>query len=358
MSGIEQAAAAFDVELGNSKAESGSRGANNNAPVEQMFGNIGDLEVDEESPAQGGGDDDGVETTSRKRQLPVQDEEQDDVELDADADAADGEDGEGDDQEGGPDEDDDEVDDVYKVQIDGEEVEVGLREALDGYIRQETFHRRLNQLNDVKVAMRTEAQKLLEDRKTYVSKIEDLEKHIALLVPKEPNWDEEYARDPKAARELQKRFEQFNQTIAALGQEKARVSQEQKDEDARNNAEYLDRENKRIMANNPTWKDEKVMQRDLSMMAATATRAGFALEEVQGITDSRMVTVLLKAAKWDKLQQDKPKPVRRGSKPVKQGSVPTRSVPRVNTAMKNLSKSGSIDDAAAVFGNLISPRRK
>ena len=354
---LEQAASAFDIAIGNSEPATPARtnGANESRPVEQMFGGIGELEVDEDSPAEGGGD--HLDRPKRKAPEPVEDDEVDpDAEIDPDADP----DAEG--EEEGEEEaeakKDDEDEEFYEVIIDGEKKEVGLQEALNGYIRQETFHQRLNELNDVKQAMRTEAQELIGDRRKYIAKIEELDKHIELLVPAEPDWDAEYKADPIKARALQKKYDEFNQTRQLLRAEKEKVSKEQQDRDAEATAEYTKLENAKISRNNPTWKDPAVMQRDLNMMADTAQKVGFSLEEVQGVRDSRMVAILLKAAKWDKLQGDRPKPVRRGARPVKQGAGSTRTAPKVNTAMKQLSKTGSVEDAANVFSGIINPRRK
>lgn len=356
---LEQAASAFDIAIGNSepRAPSRSESSSNGAP-ENMFGNLGALEVDEESPAEGGGDNmnDGSERPApRKAKEPVAVVEEDEDDPEADPDADPDADEEDDDPDG--DKKDEEDQDFYEVTIDGEKKEVSLQEALNGYIRQETFHQRLNQLSDVKQAMRVEAQTLIEDRRKYTTKIDELDKHIELLVPKEPDWDEEYKKDPVAARALQKRYDEFNQTRAALRAEKEKVNREQAEADARETAEYTAKENKRIMANNPTWSDAKVMQRDLSLMSNTAIKAGFAEEEVLGIRDSRMVTILLKAAKWDKLQGERPKPVRRGAQPVKQGTGSSRTVPKVDKAAKQLERTGSVSDAANFFTGVITKRR-
>src|SRR6188472_1850810 len=41
------------------------------------------------------------------------------------------------------------LDQVVRVNVDGQPAEVSLQEALNGYVRAETFHRRLNQLQEV-----------------------------------------------------------------------------------------------------------------------------------------------------------------------------------------------------------------
>lgn len=359
---LEQAAAAFDVALGNTGPQQRDNSSSNDRPVESMFDNLGDLEVDDESPARGGGDDD--EPPVRRKQQPAKmQEENDDPDLDgegqdyedpddnADDDADEG-DGEGDEGEDG------EEDDFYKVTVDGQEVEVPLREALDGYIRQETFHRRMNELDEVKKAIRNEAVGVLETRKKYVGMIDEMQRHLDALIPQEPNWVEEYKRNPEEAAALQERYNQMKQARSALKEEQDRVSREQLEEEERQTKEYIDTENKKILAMNPSWRNGDVMKRDLALMMDTATRLGFTEEEVRNTYDSRMVAVLLKAAKYDRLQQNKPKPVRRGKRPMKPGAGSTRTAPKGSQAMKQLSRTGSVEDAAGVFLGMIQPPRR
>src|SRR5688572_5524369 len=209
--GLDSAAQAFDIAIGNAQPSTPSAkgGDASDFPAEQMFSNIGELEVDEDSPAQGGGDDTPVGGEKKPKQPIIEEGDEDDVDAgeddqeDDDADAEGGEDGPDAEEE----DEDDLVNAIFEVVVDGERAEVNLREALDGYIRQETFHRRLNELATVKDAMRVEGSKLIEDRKKYVGLIEQMEDTIKLLIPNEPNWDELYASDPKGARDLQKKYD-------------------------------------------------------------------------------------------------------------------------------------------------------
>lgn len=351
---LEQAASAFDVAMGNVDTPRSDRSNDRpSAPTETMFGDVGNLEVDDESPVKGGGDDKPVEGEAdarRRAEEALSDDDDVNAEADDEGDDADPEAGDEDADE------DDSQDDVYRVTVDGKEEEVSLREALNGYIRTETFSRRMNELNDVRQAIRVEANHVLEDRKKYAALITDMEKHLNMLVPAEPDWAEEYTRDPQAAKALQQRYNEFNKTRAALAAEKERVQREQDEETRRRTGEYIDTENRRILANNPTWKDPAVMNRDLGMMMETAINAGFTKEEVNETYDSRYVTILLKAAKYDKLRAEKPKPIRRGNKPNRPGAGSTSTAPKGNKAMKELRRTGSIDAAANVFANIIDPK--
>lgn len=365
---LEQAAMAFDTALGNT-APSEPSSASSGRPTETLFNNLGDLEVDDESPARGGGDgsDEGLPKARAKKPAPEEVDEDVDQMFENLVEEGDGEeqqDGEDDPEQGedDPEKKDDEEEeddsDVFEVTVDGERVEVSLREALDGYIRNETFHRRLSKLNEIQDVVKGEAAKVIEQRQKYSGLIEQMQAHLDQLIPAEPNWDEEYARDPKTARELEKKFAQIKSTRAALEAEKAKVSQEQKEQDEAALKEFIAENNVKIIQNNPTWKDPKVMERDLTSMMKTGLKAGFSEDEIREVYDHRMITVLLKAAKFDRLQENKPKPIRRGGKPMKPGAGSKSTAPKVSTAMSSLSRTGSVDDAASVMYSLINPKSK
>lgn len=353
---LEQAAIAFDTEIGGKQA-TGDRTAdsdNSGQRVESLFGRLG--EVDGDSP-EAGGDDLPLKGQRRAKQEVVEDNgEELEVELDEEGNPIEL-DEEGDEEVEGKKPDEEEEDDqqpVYEVTVDGERVEVPLREALDGYIRQETFSRRLNWLNEVKQEVQKEAIQVVEQRKTYTEKLDALQKQLDMLVPAEPNWVDEYKKDPVAAEILQKQFASFKTQREAIDAEAKRVRDEQTNEDQQFSVEYVKAENQKILANNPGWKDPKVMERDINRMADTAKKAGFSDEEIQNTKDSRMVMILLKAAKYDALTSKKIVPIRVGKKPVNPGAGSVRTAPKgAAKAQEQLRRTGSVSDAANVFTSII-----
>ena len=76
---------------------------------------------------------------------------------------------------------------LYKVKIDGEEAEVTLEEALSGYQRERTFHKRMNEVSQKSKAIEAESAETKRLRDEYAKGLQQLEQ--ALRVP-EPNWEE------------------------------------------------------------------------------------------------------------------------------------------------------------------------
>lgn len=366
MDTLEQAATAFDA-IDSGKAPP-SPEARRSATLDMgdIFGDMGSLEVDEESPARGGGDDLPIKgEKSAKSKRPEDEDEDDDPEvIDGDED----EDGEE------PDEDADDEDDAededpalkgkFEVIVDGEPVQVELREALNGYIRTETFHRRLNELNEYKETLAVNATQLYEDRKKAVELISDLQKLTDQLIPKEPDWDEEYKRDPAAARRLQKQYDDIKKVKAGLDAEKGNINKAQTKESEEQFVEYRRGENIKLLRAYPHWQDPKdgveKMKKDLTMMHKSLSDVGFTDDEIKTIYDSRMVKVAMKAARYDRLMAKNIKAVPEGNnKPPNSGGGRNRTAPKGNRIARDaLRKTGSVEAAASVFTDIITPKSR
>ena len=167
--GLENAAKAFDAVIQSEPGRAtGKAAVPSEGPPEPMFRNVGELEVDDDSPAKGGGDEDdpeeliyGKESNKAGPRDPSKRDkpggEGDDESEDADEDGSD----DGDDGDGEAEESDDEEAAILgrkvEVTVDGEPVQVSVKEALEGYVRTETFHRRMNQLDEAKKIFRRAA---------------------------------------------------------------------------------------------------------------------------------------------------------------------------------------------------------
>jgi transcription termination factor NusB len=369
--GIDEAAAAF-TEVIKSETSRPSPARSNGktkdtgtGPQESLFSSVGELEVDEESPSKGGGDDDeetvlygkdqGSEDDSRgPRKGEKEDSEGDDDESDGD-DADDDGDADEDEGTGIP---EDQLQTKVEVTVDGEPVEVTLKEALEGYVRTETWHRRMNQLDEAKKIVRRAATDAVHNFEYSVNLAKEMEEYMNTMIPQEPDWDKEFAADPAKARDLQRYHEKAKAFRAELRAKQAEIVKKQQDSNAAQLATFVEEESAKFdNMNRKHWSDPKKKAKDLQSMRRTGLASGFTEEELSQVYDSRMLQVLLKASKYDRMMAAKPKPfVRPQGKPIPPGagSAKQRTAQKgVTSAMKRLNRTGSIDDAAVVFDQLI-----
>jgi hypothetical protein len=320
-------------------------------PTDTVFLNLGKVEVDEESPAKGGGDDDEealyVDPPKKSKDDPDEDEEE-------------GPDDEGEDEDEEVDEEDDEDDiaagKTYKVMIDGDEKEVSLKEALEGYIRTETFHKRMSEIDETNKIVYKAAQDVTQNFEYAKQMIDLMEGQMKELVPPEPDWDKLFSEDPAKARNLQKYYQQVGEFKGKLQEQRTAVMRQQAVHANQQLKAFADNEALRFSRiNSKNWgTDPSKKSKDLQSMRRTAQQEGFSDEEIDQVFDSRMLMVLLKASKYDRMMAAKPKPVQQAAKPVTPGPGNKRTGRKgVNEAMKRLARSGSLEDAAPVFDQIM-----
>lgn len=282
------------------------------------------------------------------------------------ADDADEEDDE--DDEGKEDDEDGEDEDPimkkkFAVTVDGDEVEVTLKEALNGYIRTETLHQRLNKLEEVKTGLRTEAQTILSARNDMIAQLEETQKIYETAMPAEPDWDALYKENPGKARALEKSFRDVKAKIDDIKAKTQKAREEQAVQQAIELQKFADSEFPKF-AQRARWKDQKHAQKDLTSMKRTALNAGFSEEEAGSVVDSRMLLILLKASKYDRMVSNKPRPVNVPGNGARQkspgaGNGQSRTAPKALVkAQRQHERRGSIETAAGIFEQQLALERR
>lgn len=303
-------------------------------------------------PVRASGDEEHLEQTRGQGDGDNEPEPQGEGELsDGDEDAE----GERGDADGDP-EQDAEGGEKYEVVVDGKPVEVTLKQALEGYIRTETFHQRMAKVTEASNAVAAEAQKVAQIRDNYINQNAALEQEIMTLLPAEPDWDAEYARDGKAANELRKQYVAVAQKLHGLRAAREAAVQQRQVEQAAQTETYARNEFARFVMDEKI-PDEAALRKEINSMRRTAMNAGFTEQEVATVYDKRMLSILRKASKYDRLMAAKPRAVVPGKgKTLTPGSAPrigNAARKSIDEAQSRLAKSGRIDDAATVFERLI-----
>jgi hypothetical protein len=216
----------------------------------------------------------------------------------------------------------------------------------------------MNQLDEAKKIVRRAAADAVHNYEYATNVAKQMEEHMKTMIPPEPNWDEEFAKDPVKAREQQRYYDKAKAFQAQLQAQTAEARKKMEESNHVQLQAFAEEENQKFeAANRKNWADPKKKAKDLTSMRKTGLSMGFTEEELSQVYDSRMLQVLLKASKYDRMMAAKPKPVARPpGKPVTPGagSARTRTAHKgVNSAMKRLTRTGSLDDAAAVMDQIL-----
>ena len=248
----------------------------------------------------------------------------------------------------------------YKVQIDGEEREVSLNEALRGYQREETFNSRMRQMVDVAKTIDQRGAEAQQAREAYIQLCQNQEQEFAALIPKEPDWDALYKQDPAAAHQLENNYRAVYGTLNQIRQRREYAQREAYQAQAQQSAQYARAEFDKFRSKNKLANQTEV-DHAITGMRRTLIAHGFSEDEIGTTYDERMLSVAHKAAKYDRMMENKPFPVQ----PERQGALRPGSAPRVgngaarsmNDAQKRLASTGRVDDAAAVMAQFIRGRQ-
>lgn len=248
--------------------------------------------------------------------------------------------------------------DRYEVTVDGATHEVTLQEALNGYVRQATFHQRMAHLESARKGLEEEAARQAHGWQMWHKARQDYEEDLANLIPREPNWDEMFARDPAGAYGQRKIFETLWGKLNASRQIRAQREQADREEADRRTHKYaVDGFSKFVMDNVKALPDEPTLKKNIQSMRRTAADAGFNEYEVATVYDPRMLTVLLWASKYRRMIANNPKAIIPGKgKTLTPGAATPLGNARRNgldDAQRRLASSGKMQDAVDVFRRML-----
>ena len=247
----------------------------------------------------------------------------------------------------------------YKIQVDGEEREVSLNEALRGYQREETFNTRMRQMVEVAKTIDQRGAEAQGARDAYIQLCLRQEQEFAALIPREPdNWDALYKQDPAGAHALEQNYRHVYGTLNAIRQRRAAAQQEAFNDNAQRTASYARAEFDKFCSKNKLANQTEV-DHAIKGMRATAASHGFSEDEIGTTYDERMLSVLLKASKYDRMMANKPFPVQpeRGLQPGSAPRIGNGAARSMNDAQRRLASTGRVDDAALVMAQFLRPQR-
>ena len=264
------------------------------------------------------------------------------------------------------DEDDDYEDDeeepqqqLYKVRVDGEEIEVSLDEALQGYQRQKAFTKRSQEAAEMRKAAEKEAAEAKQARDYYAQQLEVVAQQIQQTIPQEPDWvslaKEVTAEEYNA---IKAEYDSRMTNLARVEQERQYVAQQQAAEREEELKKHLAAQRSEMLNRIPAWQDDERRNTERVEVINYARTVGFSDSEVANASDARAIEILYKAMQWDNLQKKKPtakKRTKEAPKMAKAGQPRTKKQAASRSrqqAMGRLNKERSVDAAVSyLMGN-------
>lgn len=248
----------------------------------------------------------------------------------------------------------------YYIKVDGEEQEVTLDELRNGYQRQADYTRKSQALAEQRKAYEANLQAITSEREQYSQALQMMaaQQKNELAQYENIDWKTLKEDDPMEYMEKRLEFQEARDKIARVQQEQQRVAAEQQQRVQQQLSEIMQTEFTKLKEALPSYADPssnlKNELRDYGLSL------GFSQQDLDSISDHRVVLVLHKAMLQDRAAQGtvrKAKSSKPVPKVVKSGtpeSKTQRSKKASQQRRERLAKTGSTRDATSVFLDLIS----
>lgn len=259
--------------------------------------------------------------------------------------------------------DDEEIDDdeaeeqeemLTTVKINGEERQVTQEQLVTGFSQNEAYTQKSQKLAGDRKEFEEEREQSQEIRDRAIQVLQTLEAQNQQPVQDQAYWDNLEETDPikwmkerDALREAQHQA-QLNQTHLE------ELRQHREYENSQKKAKFLEEQEGVLLDLIPAWADENLANRDKQLIVEYGRNSGYDTAELNNLYDARAVITLLKAAKYDKVQEKRKGLVPKTRTSMKPGSqIGETKKLRMSKASKRLKQSGSVKDLADVFKQMI-----
>lgn len=246
----------------------------------------------------------------------------------------------------------------YKVKADGQDLEVDEAELIKGYSRTADYTRKTQELAEKRKAHEAEETAVRAERQRYATDLVQLEDALKAAVPSEPDWAKIQKDAPETFADTYAQWQLYQNQIARVSAEKdAAIAKVYADQRAAHNT-VLEGERVKLLEALPEWSKPDVAKKEKGEMVEFAKSLGYTQDEVNAVYDHRLIKLLRAAMLHDRAAKAKPD-VQAKIDRVKVATPGTPKTPvkgkqiEIAKAQSRLKKSGSVNDAAAVFQQLL-----
>lgn len=250
-------------------------------------------------------------------------------------------------------------DPTVTVKVDGKDVEVKLSELKGSYQKDKAASQRFEQAAELRKQADAETQKAQAERQAYAQKLQGIQTALeaALQQQQQTDWDALLQSDPveylRQQRLAQERQALYQRTLA----ERNQIAAQNQAEQAKAYSAHLASQREQLLAKLPEWKDPAKAKADGDAIKGYLLSQGYSEEDADSVADARAVVLARKAMLYDQMVQKASAAAKKvatlPTKVERAGNGQNPGLDRRSSAFQNLSKSGRVEDAAAVFAGLL-----
>ena len=246
------------------------------------------------------------------------------------------------------------------IKIDGKEVPVKLSELKNGYQRQADYTRKTMEVAETRKTADAEIAQARQERNQRAAQLAELANQTQALLNVQTqgvNWQNLLDTDPVEYLKQQRTAQERQAHLQAINQERQRLHSQQQAETAEAQANYLQSQQRELLAKLPEWSDETKAKAEKAALRDFLVNEGFDADSLNQITDARAVVLARKAMLYDqmmsKAQAAAKKVATLPTKVERPGSPEAQGLDRRAASFQRLGKTGKIEDAAALFAQIL-----
>lgn len=248
------------------------------------------------------------------------------------------------------------------VEVDGKQVKLTKEQIAEAYkngLRQQDYTKKTMEAAAERKFATFEKEAAKKERAEYAQKVNDYAVQLkgALEQQGAQNWEDLLNSDPVEYLKQQHLYQSRQAAFQKTRQEQFQLQEIQRVEQAEFLDLFIQTQQQELLAKLPEWKDEKKATVEKNNIRSYLLDAGFEANEVSNVTDHRSVILARKAMLYDNLMKRAKTAITKvaplPAKVERSGAAETRNSDAKANALRKLSKSGSINDAAAYFSSII-----
>lgn len=242
---------------------------------------------------------------------------------------------------------------LYEVKIDGEVRHLSLDELRAAAQKSVAASKRFEEAAQTRKAAEAEIAQVQQERQLLSEALNQYVGQLqAMQQQQTPNWDQLLKSDPQGYLEQKHAYEQRQAQLQQAQTAQAYLSQQQEADQARLHQEYLQTQSQKLLDAIPEWRDAEVAKQGRKEVREYLQGIGMDDGMISNISDARAVVMARKAMLYDRLASKQAPTLKKASKApprVERPGVPAGNADERTQALKQLGRSGKLDDAAAAF---------
>ena len=249
---------------------------------------------------------------------------------------------------------------LHKVKIGDQELEVTLEEALRGYQRESDYTKKTQDLainrkeiQSQQDSLKTELEAVKNSRSQYEQQLAELTKH--LNQDNNIDWETLYRENPADYIKLKADEDKRKEALQLTQLEQQRINEEKRKEQEKIYNNYLVKERQILAEKMPVYADKEKGPQLLEKLTSFALENGYSEKEISMMVDHRAVLLLADAYRYNQIKKSKlenkkvkttPRTVTSNASNVREDSEQKQNAEK---RMSRLKQSGHLKDAQSVL---------